>query len=67
MDKHCIPLDDPDQHALGIYLTRNDEMGAWDVNVFLGNFRSQKLAEHAAHCVAEFLMQEFGAEMMRQQ
>jgi hypothetical protein len=62
--KHCIPIDNPEQTALAIYVGHNDDMDAWDVNVFLGNFASREVAECAAACVAEFLRQEFGAEML---
>ena len=66
-EKGALPISDPDKHPIAIFVAENKEMGAHDLNIFVGNFKSEADALRYADIVKEFLEENADAEIGRVQ
>ena len=62
-----VPISKRTENPIAIASSPNPEMGAWDIAIFIGNFKSKKEADEVAHKIAGLLREVVGAEMHRSQ
>lgn len=59
-----IDLDKPDNHPIMISTGENEAMGAIDLNIFVGNFKTKEDALEYADAVKEFLEERAGGKFL---
>ncbi len=57
-----MDLDKPDNHPIMISTGENEVMGAIDLNIFVGNFKTKEDALEYADAVKEFLEERAGGK-----
>lgn len=62
-----LPISDPDKHPIAISIAENARMRAFDLQIFVGNFKTAEDAQVYADRVKEFLEEEAGADLGRVQ
>ena len=62
-----LPIDSPDGHPIAIMTAKNEQMGAYDLQVFVGNFKTEKEAMKYAEKIKEFLEENANAQIGRVQ
>jgi len=55
------------QHPIMTSIAHNEEMGAWDIQLYWGNFESEDKAREACAMIKEWMEENAGAVMMRPQ
>ncbi len=60
-----LPISDDDKHPIAIAIADNKEMAAFDLQILVGNFKTEEAAMEYANGVKEFLEEHAGADMGR--
>jgi hypothetical protein len=62
-----VPISSPTNNPIVVSVAPNPAMGAWDLAIDIGNFKSKEDAEKLGHKVADVLREVIGATMHRSQ
>jgi hypothetical protein len=58
----AVPLAKASNNPVAMGLTYNAPMGAWDINIDVGNFPTERAAREAADFIAKLFQKELGVD-----